>query len=138
MSRLALCFSFLLNKQLFSSLKIRRYMMRWTKCWARKSPAYVKNLGNIRVENSPILAGKESAEYLCAGLTRYLTSIASRAVPPTHPLRNAILKDMKCGLCLVINDLVFQFVTPYFDSAWSKVGPVEIYELGGKGFLSNK
>jgi hypothetical protein len=38
---------FLLNKQLFSSLKIRRYMMRWMKCWARKSPTYVKNLGNV-------------------------------------------------------------------------------------------
>ncbi len=42
--------------------------------------SYVRNLGNIRVEISPILAGKKSAEYLCAGLTRYLTSIASRAV----------------------------------------------------------
>ncbi len=42
---------------------------------------------------------------------------------------------------LVIDGLLFQFVAPYFDSAWSKVGPVEIYELGeggGKGFLSNK
>jgi hypothetical protein len=55
-------------------------MMRWAKCWARKSPAYVKNLGNIRVENSPILAGKNPRKYVCAGLTRYLTSITSRAV----------------------------------------------------------
>jgi hypothetical protein len=60
----AIVIIFLLNKQLFSSLKIRRYMMRWAKCWARKSPAYIKNLGNIRVENSPILAGKKSAEIL--------------------------------------------------------------------------
>jgi hypothetical protein len=36
------------NKQLFSSLKIRRCMISWMKCWARKSPAYVKNPGNIR------------------------------------------------------------------------------------------
>ncbi len=41
--------------------------MRWAKCWARKSPAYVKNLGNIRVENLPILAGKKSAEILLSG-----------------------------------------------------------------------
>jgi hypothetical protein len=27
------------------------------------------------------------------GLTRYLTIVASRAVPPTHPLRNANIKE---------------------------------------------
>ncbi len=53
--------------------------MRWIKCWARKSPTYVRNLGNIRVENSPILAGKKSAEYLCAGLTRYLRKHSVRS-----------------------------------------------------------
>jgi hypothetical protein len=34
--------NFLSNKQLFSSLKIRPCMISWMKCWARKSPAYVK------------------------------------------------------------------------------------------------
>jgi hypothetical protein len=42
-------------------------MVSWTKCWARKSPAYVKNMGNIRGGNLPVLAGKKSAEYLYGG-----------------------------------------------------------------------
>ncbi len=71
---------FLLNKQLFSSLKIRRCMVSRTKYWARKSPTYVKNLGNIRGGNLPVSAGKKSTEYLYGGLIRYLTSRASRAV----------------------------------------------------------
>ena len=49
---------FLPNKQLFSSLKIRRCMISWMKCWARKSPAYVKNLGNIRSEIHPFRAAE--------------------------------------------------------------------------------
>ncbi len=124
----------LLNKQFFSSLKIRRYMMRWAKCWARKSLAYVKICKIYGWKSRQFWLAKN----FCAGLTRYLTSIASRAVPPAHPLCYAFLRDMRCGLCLVINGLVFQFINSYFDSAWSKIGPVEIYELGGKGFLSNK
>ncbi len=32
------CFFFLLNKQLFSSLKILRCMLCWAKCWAGKPP----------------------------------------------------------------------------------------------------
>ncbi len=47
------------NKQLFGSLKIRRCMVSWMKCWARKSPTYVKNRGNIRGGNSLVLAGKK-------------------------------------------------------------------------------
>jgi hypothetical protein len=31
-------FFFLLNKQLFNSLKIRRYMLCWAKCWAGNPP----------------------------------------------------------------------------------------------------
>jgi hypothetical protein len=54
-------------------------MVSWTKCWARKSHTYVKNLGNIRVGNLQVSAGKKSAEYLYRRLIRYLTSIASRA-----------------------------------------------------------
>jgi len=72
--------NFLFNKQLFSSSKIRRFMVSWTKCWGRKSPTLVKNLGNIRGWNLPVSASKKSAEYLYGGLIRYLTSIASRAV----------------------------------------------------------
>ncbi len=64
---------FLLNKQLFSLLKIRRCMVSWTKCWERKSPTYVKNLGKIRGGNSLVLAGKKSAKYLYEGLTRWST-----------------------------------------------------------------
>ncbi len=69
----------LLNKQLFSSLKIRRCMISWMKCWARKSPAYIKNLGNIRVRNLPVPPGRKSANYLYGGLTCCLTGLASRA-----------------------------------------------------------
>jgi hypothetical protein len=39
----ALIFSKVLNKQLFSSLKIRRCMLCWTKCLAGKSPTRIKN-----------------------------------------------------------------------------------------------
>ncbi len=66
------CDKFMLNKQLFSSLKIRRCMVSWMKCWARKSPAYVKNL--------PVPAGRKSANYLYGGLTCCLTGLASRAL----------------------------------------------------------
>ncbi len=42
-------------------------MVSWMNCWARKSPTYVKNLGNIRVRNLHVSAGKKSAEYLYGG-----------------------------------------------------------------------
>jgi hypothetical protein len=65
----------LLNKQLFSSLKIR-----WMKCWARKSPTHVKNLGNIQQIVRKTGQQKIRGNFLYTGLTRNLTSRESRAV----------------------------------------------------------
>jgi hypothetical protein len=54
------------NKQLFSLLNIRRCMISWMKCWARKSPTYIKNLGNIRLEICLFRAAK-NPRIICMG-----------------------------------------------------------------------
>jgi hypothetical protein len=71
----------MLNKQSFSSVEIRRCMLRWTKCWEGKSPTYVKNLGNKWKKFTKSFQQKIRG-IICAGggLIRSLTSIVSRAV----------------------------------------------------------
>jgi hypothetical protein len=102
--------NFLPNKQLFSSLKIRRCMISWMKCWARKSPAYVKNLGNIRSEICDVPGGKKSANF-CIGAHL----LPDRPSVKSYPTRPPFMKRGQRVMAMSLESVICSnCVAPHF------------------------